>query len=70
MKIEWRDVWIGAAVTSVLFGLGKFLIGLYLGKASVGSAYGAAGSLVVLLVWVYYSAQIFFFGAEFTEHYA
>jgi membrane protein len=70
VEIEWRDVWIGAAVTSLLFSLGKFVIGLYLGKASVGSAYGAAGSLVVLLVWVYYSAQIFFFGAEFTEHFA
>jgi membrane protein len=66
-KIEWQDVWIGAAVTSVLFTVGKFLIGLYLGKASVGSAYGASGSLVVFLVWVYYSAQIFFLGAEFTH---
>ena len=65
--IEWRDVWVGAAVTSLLFSMGKQLIGLYLGKASVGSAYGAAGSLVVFLVWVYYSAQIFFFGAEFTH---
>lgn len=67
IDIEWRDVWIGAAVTSLLFSVGKFLIGLYLGKASIGSAYGAAGSLVVLLVWVYYSAQIFFLGAEFTH---
>jgi membrane protein len=58
--IQWRDVWIGAAVTSALFSGGKLLIGLYLGKASIGSAYGAAGSLVVFLVWVYYSAQIFF----------
>jgi membrane protein len=70
VKIEWRDVWIGAAVTSFLFSVGKFLIGLYLGKASVGSAYGAAGSLVVFLVWVYYSAQIFFLGAEFTHVFA
>ncbi len=70
VDIEWRDVWIGAAVTSLLFSIGKFLIGLYLGKASVGSAYGAAGSLVVFLVWVYYSAQIFFFGAEFTHTFA
>jgi membrane protein len=70
IRIEWRDVWIGAAVTSLLFSLGKFLIGLYLGKASIGSAYGAAGSLVVLLVWVYYSAQIFFLGAEFTHAFA
>lgn len=69
-RIEWRDVWVGAAATAVMFALGKFLIGLYLGKASVGSAYGAAGSLVIVLVWVYYSAQIFFFGAEFTHLYA
>lgn len=70
VHIEWQDVWIGAAVTSLLFSTGKFLIGLYLGKAGVGSAYGAAGSLVVFLVWVYYSAQIFFFGSEFTRTYA
>ena len=70
VRIEWQDVWIGAAVTSALFSLGKFLIGLYLGKASVGSAYGAAGSLAVFLIWVYYSAQIFFFGACFTHAFA
>jgi membrane protein len=70
VRIEWQDVWIGAAVTSLLFTVGKFLIGLYLGKASVGSAYGAAGSLVVFLVWIYYSAQIFFLGAEFTHCFA
>jgi membrane protein len=70
VRIEWQDVWIGAAVTSLLFSVGKFLIGLYLGKASVGSAYGAAGSLVVFLVWVYYSAQIFFLGAQFTHIFA
>jgi membrane protein len=70
VRIEWRDVWIGAAVTSALFAVGKLLIGLYLGKAGVGSAYGAAGSLVVFLVWVYYSAQIFFLGAEFTHTFA
>jgi membrane protein len=70
VRIDWRDVWIGAAVTSVLFTVGKLLIGLYLGKASVGSAYGAAGSLVVLLVWVYYSAQIFLFGAGLTRRFA
>jgi membrane protein len=69
-RIEWRDVGIGAAVTSLLFAAGKFLIGLYLGKASVGSAYGAAGSVVVFIVWVYYSAQIFFFGAQFTRVFA
>jgi membrane protein len=70
VRIEWRDVWIGAAVTSILFSVGKFLIGLYLGKASVGSAYGAAGSLVIFMVWVYYSAQIFFLGAQFTHVFA
>ena len=70
VNIEWRDVWPGAAFTSVLFAIGKFAIGLYLGKASIGSAYGAAGSLVILLVWVYYSSQILFFGAEFTQVYA
>lgn len=70
VKVEWRDVWIGAAATALLFSIGKFLIGLYLGKAGVGSAYGAAGSLVVFMVWVYYSAQIFFLGALFTYSYA
>jgi membrane protein len=69
-RIAWRRVWVGAAVTALLFAIGRFLIGLYLGKASVGSAYGAAGSLIVVLVWVYYSAQVFFFGAEFTHVYA
>lgn len=67
MKIAWRDVWLGAAVTSLLFTLGKFLIGLYLGKSAVGSSYGAAGSVLVLLLWVYYSAFILYFGAEFTK---
>ena len=70
VRIAWRYVWIGAAVTSVLFTIGKLLIGLYLGKASVGSAYGAAGSLVALLVWVYYSAQIFLFGAGLTRRFS
>jgi membrane protein len=69
-SIPWRDVWIGAVLTALLFTTGKFLLGLYLGKAAVGSAYGAAGSLVAVIVWVYYSAQIFFFGAEFTRVYA
>src|SRR5205085_9068243 len=69
-RIGWHDVWAGAAVTSLLFGAGKFLIGLYLGKSSVASAFGAAGSLVVVMVWVYYSAQIFLLGAEFTRLYA
>jgi membrane protein len=68
--IAWRDVWVGAAVTALLFEVGKFLIGLYLGKAGVASAFGAAGSLVVLLVWVYFSAQIFLLGAEFTWVYS
>jgi membrane protein len=70
VRIPWRDVWIGAAVTAALFAAGKFLIGLYLGKSSVASAFGAAGSLVVMMVWVYYSAQIFLLGAEFTWVYA
>jgi membrane protein len=69
-KIAWKDVWVGAIVTALLFAVGKLLIGLYLGKSSVGSAYGAAGSLVVLVVWIYYSAQILFFGAEITQAYA
>jgi membrane protein len=68
--IGWRDVWIGAAVTSLLFSAGKLLIGLYLGKSSVASSFGAAGSLVIVLLWVYYSAQIFLFGAEFTKTYS
>jgi membrane protein len=67
VKIAWRDVWLGAAVTSLFFSIGKFLIGLYLGKSAVASAYGAAGSLVIIVVWVYYSAQILLFGAEFTK---
>jgi membrane protein len=69
-EIDWRDVWLGGLITSVLFTLGKTAIGFYLGQASVGSAYGAAGSMVVLLVWVYYSALIMFFGAEFTHAWA
>jgi membrane protein len=69
VRLAWRDVWIGAAVTAVLFTVGKFLIGLYLGKSGVTSGFGAAGSVVVLLVWVYYSAQIFLLGAEFTAVY-
>ena len=69
-RIAWRDVWVGAAVTALLFEIGKLLIGLYLGKSGVTSAFGAAGSLVVLLVWVYYSAQVFLLGAEFTWVYA
>jgi membrane protein len=70
VEIAWRDVWVGAAVTAVLFTIGKLLIGLYLGRSSMTSVYGAAGSLVLLLLWVYYSAQILFFGAELTQVYA
>jgi membrane protein len=70
VKIAWRDVWVGAAVTSALFHIGKFLIGIYLGKASVASAFGAAGSLAVVLVWIYYTSQLVLFGAEFTRVYA
>jgi membrane protein len=65
-RAGWRAVWVGGAMTAVLFTIGKFLIALYLGKAAVGSAYGAAGSLVAVTVWVYYSSMIFLFGAEFT----
>lgn len=68
--VRWSDVWIGAAVTALLFNIGKFLIGLYLGHSTIGSAYGAAGSVLVILIWVYYSAQILFLGAEFTQVYA
>lgn len=70
VEIGWRDVWIGAVVTALLFTLGKFLIGLYLGKSGVASTYGAAGSLVIVLLWIYYSSQILFLGAEFTQVYA
>ena len=70
VKIAWRDVWIGAAITAILFSGGKFLIGLYLGQSATVSAYGAAGSLALILLWVYYSAQILFFGAELTQAYA
>jgi membrane protein len=67
VHVAWRDVWLGATLTSLFFTLGKFIIGLYLGKSAVASAYGAAGSLVIVVVWVYYSAQILLFGAEFTK---
>jgi membrane protein len=70
VKIAWSDVWIGAAATALLFTIGRLLIGLYLGRSSTASSYGAAGSLVIVLIWVYYSAQILFFGAEFTQVYA
>ena len=70
VHIRWRDVWVGAAVTAMLFAIGKVLIGLYIGRSGVASGFGAAGSLVLLMVWVYYSAQIFLIGAEFTWVYA
>jgi membrane protein len=70
VQIQWSDVWIGAALTSILFTIGKYLIGLYLGSSGVSSAYGAAGSLVTVLLWVYYSSLIFLLGAEFTQGYA
>jgi membrane protein len=70
VRIRWRDVLMGAAITSGLFSVGRHLIGLYLGRMAIGSAYGAAGSFVILLIWVYYSALISFFGAEFTQVYA
>src|SRR2546423_15046109 len=70
VKMSWRDVWIGAFATAVLFTIGKWAIGTYLGRAGVGSTYGAIGSAVVLLLWVYYSSQIFLLGAEFTQVYA
>ena len=70
VHVQWHDVWIGALVTSLLFTIGKFLIGLYIGKSGVASGFGAAGSLVIVFIWVYYSAQIFLLGAEFTWVYA
>ena len=69
-KIQWRDVWIGAAMTAIFFGLGKWALGLYLGSGAASSAYGAASSLITLLLWIYYSSQILLFGAEFTQVYA
>jgi membrane protein len=68
--IKWRDVWVGATVTAALFTIGKWAIGLYLGKSAVASSFGAFASLVIVMVWVYYSAQIFLLGAEFTRVYA
>ena len=67
INIQWRDVWIGAVLTAILFGIGKWLLGFYLGSGAAGSAYGAASSLITLLLWVYYSSQILLFGAEFTQ---
>ena len=70
VRIQWRDVWIGAVMTAILFLIGKWLLGLYLGSGAAGSAYGAASSLITLLLWIYYSSQILLFGAEFTQVYA
>jgi len=70
VQLSWTDAWVGALLTALLFYLGKMAIGLYLGKSGVTSSFGAAGSVVALLLWVYYSAQIFFLGAEFTRQYA
>ncbi len=70
VKIRWSEVWLGAVITAVLFTAGKYLIGLYIGRSSLASGFGAAGSLLALLIWVYYSAQIFLFGAEFTWAYS
>ena len=70
VEIQWRDVWIGAVMTAILFGVGKWVLGFYLGSGAAGSAYGAASSLITLLLWVYYSSQILLFGAEFTQVYA
>ena len=70
VKIQWRDVWLGAALTAIFFGIGKWALGLYLSSGAAGSAYGAASSLITLLLWVYYSSQILLFGAEFTQVYA
>ena len=67
VKIAWGDVWLGAAFTAVLFAIGKYLLGWYLGRVSVASAYGPAGSVILFLLWIYYAAQIFLLGAEFTQ---
>ena len=66
-RVSWKQAWLGGALTAIFFTAGKYVIGLYLAKAAVGSPYGAAGSIVVVIVWVYYTAQIVFFGAEFTH---
>jgi membrane protein len=69
-SVAWRDVWIGAALTAILFAVGKLILGLYLGSGAAGAAYGAASSLITLLLWTFHSAQILLFGAEFTQVYA
>jgi membrane protein len=70
VKVPWRNLWVGSAVTALLFNIGKFLIGFYLGNTHMGSTYGAAGSIIIVLVWVFYSAQILLLGAEFTQVYS
>jgi len=70
VEVQWRDVWVGSAMTAVLFLIGKWALGLYLGSGTAASAYGAASSLITLLLWIYYSSQILLFGAEFTQVYA
>jgi membrane protein len=70
VQIAWKDVWMSAFITAIMFSAGRFAIGLYLGRSAISSAYGAAGTLVVLLLWLYYSAQVFLLGAEFTCLYA
>ena len=70
VKIQWRDVWIGAVMTAIFFAIGKWALGLYLGSGTAASVYGAASSLITLLLWIYYSSQILLFGAEFTQVYA
>src|SRR5438477_2664548 len=70
VRIQWRDVWIGALMTAIFFAIGKWALGLYLGSGAAASAYGAASSLITLLLWIYYSSQILLFGAEFTQVYA
>jgi membrane protein len=70
IEITWHDVWVGAVMTALLFNVGKFLLGWYLARSTMASAYGAAGSVVIILLWVFYSSQILFFGAEFTQVYA
>lgn len=67
VELKWRDVWLGGIITSIFFTLGKFLIGLYLGRSAIGSSFGAAGSVIIILIWVYYSSQVVLFGAEVTQ---
>jgi membrane protein len=70
IEVSWKSVWLGATITAILFTIGKQLIGLYLGRSDIGNTFGAAGSLALIMIWVYYSSQILFLGAEFTQVYA